>query len=608
MCQNRCTSVGCVKKIAAMSKLLARKPAPAQKELAKLVKFVSTSGFPLSALEYSSIISTCAQRHMWAQALEVLTAVHDDAAVPVNVYHYNAAINACAKAGKHTEALELFFTMQWQNVDPDVTTYNTVISACAQSGEWKYALELLETMRTAGLVPDAITYSAAISACSNGRQWESALDLLATMNDQGSPPTLNAYNAAINGCAKAGKCSEALELLQRMEMQDHSDSDSPCVPAPDVYSYTSAMNACVVAKPPQWSTALELMEKMKRVGIQPNVVTYCTAMKACQKGGQWEQALAFIPLMRKEGVAPNSHVYTVALNACASNKAGRWEEALQLLSEMTLHGKISHAPTTRQYNYALRACTYASPARWEEAEQIMSSLCAASDLPNSAASAKPDATSFRLVMEACARERQHQRALSWFEHMRQQEKPEGLQLDQSCYSTAIRACIRMEEGQLTMAGALDVDPSVMQPAGINLAGERGQKGGHERGHAGGHERGHERGHEWDSQFPDTEVNTQPQAHAQALYEGFDDGEQHQVDALQERRDEGAHRALQLHREMLLRRMQTSGKVYDLVMTACERLGYWELALRMLRQMESEGVKPTAVAYVAAIGACEQHRY
>ena len=44
---------------------------------------------------------------------------------------------------------------------------------------------------------------------------------------------------------------------------------------------------------------------MRRKGLEPNMITYSTAISACEKAKQSEQALALIEEMRQKGPEPN---------------------------------------------------------------------------------------------------------------------------------------------------------------------------------------------------------------------------------------------------------------------------------------------------------------
>lgn len=44
---------------------------------------------------------------------------------------------------------------------------------------------------------------------------------------------------------------------------------------------------------------------MRRVGIQPNEVSYLSAISACSRVGDWEEALNLLDRMFQDGIKPD---------------------------------------------------------------------------------------------------------------------------------------------------------------------------------------------------------------------------------------------------------------------------------------------------------------
>ena len=68
---------------------------------------------------------------------------------------------------------------------------------------------------------------------------------------------------------------------------------------------------------------------MKRLGVQPNTVSYNSLISACERCGEWERACEVLKQMKLiaqrpgANVRPNSITYNTVLSACG--KAGRWD-------------------------------------------------------------------------------------------------------------------------------------------------------------------------------------------------------------------------------------------------------------------------------------------
>ena len=91
---------------------------------------------------------------------------------------------------------------------------------------------------------------------------------------------------------------------------------------PNVISYSSAISAR--SKGQQWEQALSSR-------LEPNVISYSSAISACSKGQQWEQALSLLSEMRSSWLQPDVISYNSAISAC--DKGRQWEQALSLCIE-----------------------------------------------------------------------------------------------------------------------------------------------------------------------------------------------------------------------------------------------------------------------------------
>lgn len=72
-----------------------------------------------------------------------------------------------------------------------------------------------------------------------------------------------------------------------------------------------------------------LLQRMKSKGVTRDVVTWTTAISACQTG---EDSLTMLGEMEKSGVRPNEITYARTIHVMA--QAGNWEGALKLVQRM----------------------------------------------------------------------------------------------------------------------------------------------------------------------------------------------------------------------------------------------------------------------------------
>ncbi len=84
---------------------------------------------------------------------------------------------------------------------------------------------------------------------------------------------------------------------------------------------------------------------MSRRGLRPRDVAYCALITAHSMAGGPDAALAVRRRMAREGAAASVHVYNALLAAC--DRAGRYEQALELLQAMKLEVRRSSCPHAR---------------------------------------------------------------------------------------------------------------------------------------------------------------------------------------------------------------------------------------------------------------------
>lgn len=187
-------------------------------------------------------------------------------------------------------------------VAPDNISFNTVLHAWARSNsKWaaKRAESILRHMDklheagTSNIQPDTVTYSTCINAwaraaayhtfnerdgISPARNAEAILhrmeDVYQTGANPRAKPNLLVYNTVLNAWSKSGEhgaAKRACNILESMEKDNNIQ--------PDVYSFTSVIDACAKAKDAAMAkTILDKMEDLYDstgdVSVKPNIRSY----------------------------------------------------------------------------------------------------------------------------------------------------------------------------------------------------------------------------------------------------------------------------------------------------------------------------------------------
>jgi pentatricopeptide repeat domain-containing protein 1 len=77
---------------------------------------------------------------------------------------------------------------------------------------------------------------------------------------------------------------------------------------------------------------------MQQAGVSPNVITYSSAITACDRAGEWQQALHLLQCMTDVAVQPNAITYSAVMSALA--RKGRYSEAMELLNNIKQHSTV----------------------------------------------------------------------------------------------------------------------------------------------------------------------------------------------------------------------------------------------------------------------------
>ena len=260
---------------------------------------------------------------------------------------------------------------------PDVVAYTAAIGGCAEAGEWRRAFALLRQMRSRhGAEPNVVTCTAVISACATAS---------ANIGAKRSNNTFHVHNANDNTIMDTsdssswyhsesadGKSNDydyddghdhdmrqpmkaALTLLEQMK--------SGALPGvePNIVTYNAAIRAC--AEGLDIVGAFRLMKDLQTRGLHPTVVTYGSLMTACERVGNVDaaskvfrhmkqQSAKLIELGHDSDLKPNEIIYGAAISCC--RKAGQPERSLLLLRKMIQDGL---SPNTATFNTVIMAQT-----------------------------------------------------------------------------------------------------------------------------------------------------------------------------------------------------------------------------------------------------------
>lgn len=86
----------------------------------------------------------------------------------------------------------------------------------------------------------------------------------------------------------------------------------------------------------QYRQCLEYLDEMTQMGIKKNVIIFGAAMSCMEKSCRADIAFQLMERMKHEDVTPNVHIYNSAISACA--RCNLWEKGYELFQEMDTVG------------------------------------------------------------------------------------------------------------------------------------------------------------------------------------------------------------------------------------------------------------------------------
>ncbi|CAE8636633.1 unnamed protein product, partial [Polarella glacialis] len=143
-------------------------------------------------------------------------------------------------------------------------------------------------------------------------RWAVALGLLASARDFSVEPDLRSFAAALGACRRSGKAwasSLALFQLQRLRQLGLD---------PNLVIVNAVISSCAGSS--AWPQSLDLLGRLKVLNpggvLLPDVITFSTSMTSCTQGQQWEAALQLFAEMGRQEVRPDIVACGSCIAAC----------------------------------------------------------------------------------------------------------------------------------------------------------------------------------------------------------------------------------------------------------------------------------------------------
>eukprot|EP00435_Cladocopium_sp_Y103_P012820 s3855_g3.t1 len=266
-----------------------------------------------------------------------------------DVISFNAALSACVSRSDF--AFQIFQEMEIRQVVPDRVSFNAMLSA---AGQWEQVLNLLGKMRHSRYEADHISCSAAVLGCVRSQCWEVALSIFF---DLARGADVVAWNSVLKAAPNWVMAVALLQQMRKVYLQ------------PDLVACSTAISRCAEETDEfSWQVALRLL----RLSEDRNEVTYGAAVTVMAKSAQWQQAMALLAEAEERRCLGTGTV-NAAINAC--EQALRWQLAIVLLESL-----LEGPPYPDEISYCATIGACAAATQWAKALELSKDFTSAATL------------------------------------------------------------------------------------------------------------------------------------------------------------------------------------------------------------------------------------
>ncbi|CAM6086218.1 unnamed protein product [Calypogeia fissa] len=266
-----------------------------------------------------------------------------------DVVTWTVMIGGLAQHGCGHEAYHLFLNMKREGFKPNVFTFASILNASASAGALEWVKEVHGHARKAGLDSDLRVGNALVHMYAKS----GSVDDARVVFDRMETRDVVTWNIMIGGLAQHGYGHEAYRLFRQMRRDGFE---------PDVFTYTSILNASASAGALEW--VKEVHGHASKAGLESDlrvgsalvhmyaesgsiddarvvfdrmktrdVVSWNAMIGGLAQHGCGHKALEYFRKMNADLIKPNQTTFVAVLSACCH--AGRLDDGHRLLLAMT---------------------------------------------------------------------------------------------------------------------------------------------------------------------------------------------------------------------------------------------------------------------------------
>ncbi|PNY08478.1 pentatricopeptide repeat-containing protein at1g79540-like protein [Trifolium pratense] len=446
------------------------------------LELLNKKGILLTSDSVRALVRSYSHLGQTNKAIETFGRMRELGIVP-DAHIYNTILRDVLRKQLFELAFALYNTMVKCNVVLNDYTYNMLIDGFCKSGNVKGALEMVDEMQKVNLVPDALSNTSVLYGLCQAKNMDEAHKWFNTMKENGYPPDVVSCNVLLNGYCQLGRLDEAVSFVRSMKIDGFSLNQN---------GYCSLINAFFRAT--RYSEAHAWYTRMFKEGIVPDAVTYAIMIRGLSDEGRVGEAIRMLDEMTQIGLTPDAHCYNAIIKGlcdvgllnraqslrleiskenvcthtiiiCEMCKRGMIDEAQELFhrieklgfvpSVVTFNALINGLCKAHKLEEAILLCynmemrrTYWLFLRGPDLQKKVQQMCEDGQFLNAYefltltnSRVKPDIITYNILINACCRASEIQRARHLFKELQKN----GLSPDCVTYGTLIKGVESEEE-------------------------------------------------------------------------------------------------------------------------------------------------------------------
>ncbi|MCO5547040.1 hypothetical protein L7F22_000481 [Adiantum nelumboides] len=231
-----------------------------------------------------------------------------------DVYVENTLINMYVRCHRIVDAAQVFHNMDERNV----FSWTLFLSGLEKNGQPEESVKLFQQMEQEGVIADNVILVTVIKACTSALSLEDGRGVHGFIVLRGMTPNSIVLNALVDMYAKCGSLPDAMHVFEQI--------DEKCV-----ISWNSIISGCILLG--QHRLALSLFQAMKKEGIDPDEVTLTCALKSCGSLQIVEEGIQVHVLILKLGCEASAFIGSTLVDFYS--KSGQMNIASQVFNRTT---------------------------------------------------------------------------------------------------------------------------------------------------------------------------------------------------------------------------------------------------------------------------------